>query len=337
MIWIVVTALYATALSVTPSGRFSHNSIIYDGEVWILGGAEKPFGGSSSCANDIMGTIAKGLWKYNPKKDKWSYSDVEFPERRGATLVKNNRHVYLHGGGTDSDISFRSTPTADLWQYRKGRWHDKGPAPPLYCHQSVVTPKGHLYSIGGLDESGLSNKMYKYDSKEWHELKTPFKRGIMGHTATLTDEGIIYVIGGVFGPPTEEENYNADVWSYNTVTDRWNLESGGLKIHGHSACKFSRSRAIGRAVFPEDDIVTVGGFFPTELQKNTNGVQHLGGTVQNVYSWNTNRRTWRYRGTMTKPREFSSAVGFNRNKLFIFGGYHVGNFWDDAEVLQIQE
>lgn len=326
----------SAALSVTPSARFAHNSIIYNNEIWILGGAEKPLGKSQSCADDARGTIANGLWKYNPKRNKWSYEDTEFPPRRGASLVKNNRKVYLHGGGIlDPRKDFRSIPTADLWQYTRGSWKYRGPAPPVYCHQSVITRRGHIYSIGGLNEHGLSDKMYAYDGKTWNVIETPFKRGIMGHTATLTDDNIIYIIGGVFGPPTEPENFNADVWSYSINTGRWNLECGGLRMQGHNACKFSVTRTIGRSVFHEDEIITVGGFYPTSMQKNAEGVEHMGGTVQNIYSWNTSTRLWRYRGTMDRPREYCSTVGFNRDKLFVFGGYHIGNFWDDVEIIAL--
>tara|TARA_X000001036_G_scaffold355051_2_gene336801 strand:+ start:19667 stop:20698 length:1032 start_codon:yes stop_codon:yes gene_type:complete len=324
---------------IQPSGRFSHNSIYHNNKIWILGGSEKPPGYNRTCLEDGNGTIAPGLWKYNPRKNKWKHDKIKPPARRGSTLVKVGRELFLHGGGiVDKEMPLRSIPCADLWKYNKNNnWELLGSAPGLYCHSSVAGPDGKIYSFGGINDRGFNSDLFIYNGKGWRSVKGPFPNGIMGHTSSITEDGLMFIIGGVTGPPNKEENYNADVWTYNIHTEKWNLESGGLRLYGHTACTIPHTKLINEIEYYNEDIIIIGGYFPTFDVTNDEGATHLGGTVQNIYSFNTRKRTWKFLGRLKKPREFHSAITINNDRIFVYGGYHIGSFWEDGEIIQLPD
>ena len=328
-----------TSSLLKPSGRFSHNSIHHKNKILILGGSEKPPGHNRTCLEDGNGTIASGLWKYDPQTNIWKHEEIKPPARRGATLVKLNNELYLHGGGTvDLDNALKSTPCGDLWKYNKyNNWEFLGPAPGLYCHSSISAPNNYIYSFGGINKNGFNSELYIYNGEGWRALPGPFPNGIMGHTASITEDGLMFIIGGVTGPPITEENYNADVWTFNINTEKWNLESGGLKLYGHTACTISHNKIVHGIEYYDEDIIIIGGYFPTCEVINEEGSKHLGGTVQNIYSFNTRKRTWKFIGRLKKPREFHSSVTINNDRIFVYGGYHIGNFWEDGEIIQLPD
>mgnify|MGYP001201841542 CR=1 FL=1 len=327
-----------------PPGRFSHSSIHFKhwkrDEIWIIGGSQKPNFKNRTCAQDANGPIATGHWRYSILDNKWLYQDIPFMPRRGATLVKNNRKVYLHGGGTvDLKNPFRSKPIRDMWEFKHNEWQKveiQGKHPDLYCHQSVIDSRGYVYSMGGLDGVGRNKYLYTFDGKRWSKSRTPFaKTGIIGHTLTLVEDELIYIIGGVLGDVREKKDYNADVWTYNVLTGQWNLECGGIPIQGHCSNKCKKVVTIANLPYCDDDIIVSGGFYPTQDEVNDEGATHLGGTSRNIFSFNTRQKTWRSLGYMSKPREFHTAE-FDKSRLYVFGGYHIGNFWDDGEIIYLE-
>ena len=324
----------------SPNGRFSHSSIFHKQgnkeEIWIIGGAEKPYKKSKSCIEDAAGPISVGQWMYSIPLNKWLYKDTPFRYRRGATLVGNNKNIYLQGGGlVNKDNPFKSIPLCDLWEYKNNKWREiKTNNPDIYCHQSVIDNRGYIYSLGGYNSNGMSQYLYIFNGIRWSRVNSPFKTGIYGHTTTLVDDELIYIIGGVCGDASDKEAYNKDVWTYNIYNGKWNIESGGICIQGHSANKLINVVTIAQLPYCNDDIIFTGGFYPTKNETNDEGATHLGGTSKNIYCYNTRKRVWRMIGNMIKPREFHTSILHN-NRLFIFGGYHIGNFWDDGEIIYL--
>ena len=316
-------------------GRFSHNSIINNNEIWIIGGAEKPLFNNRTCAEDASGPISLGNWKYNLNNNNWRYEYTPFKPRRAATLVNNKDKTYLHGGGiVDINIPFRSIPLSDMWEYDNGIWrkiHTNNPD--IYNHASIITDKGYIYSLGGLDKEGRSKYLYIYDGKIWRKQNTPFSlTGILGHTMNLVDNRLIYVIGGVFGNPTEKDEYNKDVWVYDIINNRWNVECGSMQLQGHCSNVYNKIITFHGQDFNDDEIIVTGGFYPTNDEVNDEGATHLGGTTDGIFLFSTRKKTWKKIGVMDKPREFHSSVIID-NRLFIYGGYHIGNFWNDGEII----
>ena len=332
-----------SGLKGVPPGRFAHNSIINKKEVWILGGSQKPDGYNRTCIQDAGGPIAEGLWKYDINTKKWQFDEIEFTERRGATLVRNTKKIYMHGGGVvDGENSFRSIPLADMWEYKNDKWCEiKTNSPPIYAHQSVIDSKNNIYSLGGLDADGRSGYLHKFNGKEWTKEETPFSEkidefgGLMGHTMTLIENELIYVIGGVFGMPIDKNNYNEEVWVYSINTNKWTIVCGGIPLQGHSASKIERIKILAGLPYCNDDIIISGGYYPTEDEVNDEGATHLGGTSDNIYCFNTRRKTWKSVAQLEKPREFHTSVIRNK-KLYIYGGYHIGYFWDDMEIIELE-
>ena len=365
-------------------------------EIWMLGGIQQPPGINRTCLEDCSGPISNGLWKYNIDENTWCYNNVSFPKRRGSSIVSNNDFIYILGGGiTNTKNPFLSIPLSDMWRYDKSKTDTEGDGhgdsdgdtemqwtqiktnnPDIYLHESVITDDGQIYSLGGFDTNGHSPYLYIFDGKKWsREIAFPFSKnisetstetsngtssgtssGIWGHSMTLVDKRYIYVIGGTCGPPTETTSFNKDVWTYDILTKKWNLECGGIPIYGHRACHVERHLVTNNHLqglqdpdnsveylysdnhisFPNDDIIITGGFYPTKNVKNNEGATHLDGTTKNIYCFNTRSRTWKYMGSMQKPREFHSAIFIN-DVIFVFGGYHIGYFWDNGEVIYLMK
>lgn len=325
-------------LSTLPAGRMFHNCILDKKNIWMLGGIQKPPGLNRTCSEDMRGEISEGLWKYDTLENNWQYEDVEFPKRRGSTMVSNDNFVYVQGGGVANvENPMYSIPFSDMWRYTKKNkmWIQIDTNnPPTYLHESIITKDGYIYSLGGFDANGKSKFLYIFNGQTWSkENASPFmKNGIWGHSMTLVDERYIYIIGGTCGSPTEKKSFNKDVWTYDTETKNWNLECGGIPLYGHTACCVKRKLKIGDIMYNNDDIIITGGYYPTKMVKNDEGAEHLGGTVDNIYGFNTRTRMWKYMGKLVKPREFHSAI-LTDDKLFVFGGYHIGNFWESGEVV----
>lgn len=325
-------------LSTLPAGRMFHNCILDKKKIWMLGGIQKPPGLNRTCSEDMRGEISEGLWKYDTLENNWQYEDVEFPKRRGSTMVSNDNFVYVQGGGVANvENPMYSIPFSDMWRYTKKNkmWIQIDTNnPPTYLHESIITKDGYIYSLGGFDANGKSKFLYIFNGQTWSkENASPFmKNGIWGHSMTLVDERYIYIIGGTCGSPTEKKSFNKDVWTYDTETKNWNLECGGIPLYGHTACCVKRKLKIGDIMYNNDDIIITGGYYPTKMVKNDEGAEHLGGTVDNIYGFNTRTRMWKYMGKLVKPREFHSAI-LTDDKLFVFGGYHIGNFWESGEVV----
>ena len=326
----------------TPPARFSHSSLHYKhwkrDEIWIIGGSQKPNFKNRTCAQDAGGPLSTGHWRYSILDNKWLYQDTPFPPRRGATLVKNSRHVYLHGGGqVHPKNAFLSEPLNDLWEFKRNEWTKvDGKHPGLYAHDSIMDSNGHIYSMGGLDKNGRNKFLHIFNGKKWSKTRTPFaKTGILGATITLIEDELIYIIGGVLGDVRNPEDYNNDVWTYNIHTGQWNLECGGLPLQGHCANICHKTVTIANLPYCDDDIIISGGFYPTQDEVNDEGATHLGGTTNRLFCFNTRKKSWRQLGIMDKPREYHTAV-FEHNRLFVFGGYHIGNFWDDGEIVYLE-
>ena len=103
---IILSLLYTTTIAnnimgllTYPSARMFHNVIKQGDTLWMLGGLEKPNKINRTCADDLNGNIAEGIWKYNTKSKIWNHEDIGFPKRKGSTMVAKNNYIYVHGGG----------------------------------------------------------------------------------------------------------------------------------------------------------------------------------------------------------------------------------------------
>ncbi len=327
-----------SGLTTKPAGRMFHNCVLDKKTVWMLGGIQKPPGTNRTCLEDSSGEICEGMWKYDTQKNSWLHEEIGFPKRRGSSMVSNDNFIYVQGGGVANvENPIYSVPFSDMWRYTKknGMWMEiKTNNPDIYLHQSIINARGHIYSLGGFDSAGKSKFLYIFNGETWiKENASPFmKNGIWGHSMTIVDDRYIYIIGGTCGNPTDKSSFNKDVWTYDTETKKWNLECGGIPLYGHTSCQVRRKLKIGDVLYSNDDIIITGGYYPTKMIKNQEGAEHLGGTVDNIYGFNTRTRMWKYMGKLVRPREFHSAILCD-DKLFVFGGYHVGNFWESGEVV----
>ena len=84
-------------------------------------------------------------------------------------------------------------------------------------------------------------------------------------------------------------------------------------------------------VYADDSLIITGGFYPSVEETNDEGATHIGGTRYQVIDYNIRSMTFNILSTMSVPREFHSSHIVD-NKLFTWGGYHIGNFWEFLEI-----
>ena len=329
---IILSLFYTTTIAnnimgllTYPSARMFHNVIKQGDTLWMLGGLEKPDKINRTCADDLNGNIADGIWKYNTKSKIWNHEDIGFPKRKGSTMVANNNYIYVHGGGiSNKQNPIYTIPYGDTWRYnfKKRIWEEIGANNPyIYIHQSVITEEGYIYSLGGFDKMGKSIYMYIFNGNKWEkEIAKPFANtGIWGHTMTLISNRYIYVIGGVLGSPTEKNDFNKNVWIYDILTKTWQLHCEYKPLYGHGVCKF------------KNNFIITGGFYPTEYVINNEGSEHLDGTLDNIDILNLKTKKYKTIGKLKEPKEFHSSILCN-NTINIFGGYHIGYFQNDEYI-----
>lgn len=334
--------------STLPPGRIYHTSVLKNNKIWILGGIEKPNTDSvRTCEQDASGKLADGLWKYDIETNSWDYEDTPFPGKRGSNaLINKAGDVYVFGGGiTDPRRPHYSIPVPEMWKYSNNKWAQiKIDSPPIYGQSSVINKKGHIYSLGGLNKNGRSSYLYVFDGKKWIREDTPFSLiklkdgkpgGIMGHTMTFIDKRYIYVIGGVVGFPTEKEDYNSDVWSYDTYRKKWKLLCGGVRTFGHSACLKEDTVISDGLKVKDDEILVLGGFYPSNMVTNSEGAKHMDGTKNTILAFNIRTNSWKHKGNLENSREFHTSELVDNSRIFIFGGYHIGEFWKKGEIIYI--
>tara|TARA_X000001036_G_scaffold341316_1_gene320687 strand:- start:471 stop:1517 length:1047 start_codon:yes stop_codon:yes gene_type:complete len=338
---------FITAITI-PNGRIYHTSVLKKNKVWIIGGLEKPLSDNiRTCEEDATGKLAEGLWKYDIVNNTWEFEVTPFVGKRGSNaLINKEGEVFVFGGGTtDPKSPHYSIPVPEMWKFSNDAWSEiKTNSPPIYGHTSAINNEGHIYSLGGFHKNGRSSYLYVFDGKKWRREDTPFTLvdsnngktgGLVGHTMTFIDKRYIYVIGGVIGFPTDKEGYNSDVWSYDTYRNKWKLLCGGVRTFGHSAC-FKESTILSDSLKVKDDeIYIIGGFYPTEMKTTPEGAKHLDGTKSSILSFNIRTNSWKHKGHLKNPREFHTSVLCDNTRVFVFGGYHIGEFWERGEIVYI--
>jgi N-acetylneuraminic acid mutarotase len=230
-----------TELSNLPIPLHRHASVLYNGDLYVIGGRE-----TSNITTNLMYKYSNGLWQldhetmvikrdnfgccvYNntiyafggfngslldtiEKYDGSSWiqigtTNLSTVRSRTSAVVYNN-NIYILGGITNSG----RTNTVDIYNAATDAI-TSGPIMPysVEFHASVVY-NNDIYVIGG-NSGTITSSVIKYDGTSWSSvasLNTPR----YGHTAVVVN-GSIYVFGGNTGTQTVNtiEKYDGTVWT----------------------------------------------------------------------------------------------------------------------------
>ncbi|WP_273568785.1 Kelch repeat-containing protein [Maribacter halichondriae] len=190
-------ASWSKATSAAPfSARTNHASVVFDGKIWVLGGAGLGF------PDDVSWHSSDGI--------NWTevLSEAPFLKRFGHSATVFDNKIWVIGG-KDSN-----TRKNDVWYSSDGlNWTEVTPAAPFsgrYNHTTTVFDN-KLWVIGGREyaNTDLKNDVwYSSDGLNWIEAtsSTPFSKR-WGHSSTVFDHNFL-VIGGV-----DQYAPNNDVWA----------------------------------------------------------------------------------------------------------------------------
>ena len=224
----IATETLSTVSTSGPTARSSCKSVIVDGSIYIIGGA------------DESGNLDE-LWAYNITLDTWTEltgSSVGF--YRGCCAVHNDGMIYVYGGMVSSIVN-----TASLQSYNisSDTWTALTAAPEAFSFSVMGVISGVLYVYGGRKSSGGGRESYPYktfmaytiSSDSWKLLADgphatspysyPKQYGPFGLESATANayNGAIYVFGGYEGPTfyvigdvvtNLDDGYIDEMWSY---------------------------------------------------------------------------------------------------------------------------
>ena len=99
--------------------------------------------------------------------------------------------------------------------------------------------------------------------------------------------------------------------------------------------KFKKMQGHSITVY-KNKIIVSGGFYPKSQKyiKRHNNSTHFDGTLSNIYEIDIYKKSYKIINTLKNPREFHTSNIYN-NKLVIWVGYHIGNFYNDFEIFNL--
>lgn len=197
--------------------RAYHASIVYDGEIWVMGGSNPEF------RNDVWSSPDGISWT---RRDPFIDDDFDlkhWDRRRGHQAVVSvdeldgSEKMWVLGGFSATGTGFQN----DVWNSVDGvEWTEiEQPDPPgpiwtaRYFH-AAVSHEGKIWVMGGVSGAGYQNDVwFSGDGLNWTASSAPWVKRA-GHAATTFLDPFdtiekIWVLGGHDSPGT----YLNDVWS----------------------------------------------------------------------------------------------------------------------------
>ena len=171
-----------TTLPTLPEKRSSHDAVIVDNKLYILGGW------------NLNGSTEWGRWPTTgfvmdlDKPDAWrTINDIPF-RRRAVAVAGDRDKLYVLGGIERSgDMSQR----VDVYDLASKKWNVGPELPSNGFGMSAFTIDGRLYA------SGMNGDVYRLakDGKSWETLATLQHKRIFHRLLPLTPREIVFIAG----------------------------------------------------------------------------------------------------------------------------------------------
>jgi len=244
------------------------------------------------------GGILNSAELYDPATGLWSATgSMRTGRAYYATALLPNGSVLVAGGCTNENCS-TGTPTAEIYNPKKGLWQSAGRMSTLrYFFAATALPDGNILVEGGCNKGNCGTvaktaELFNPTTRSW-ALTGSLKTGRDYHTATLLGDGRVLVAGGY-----TVQGASNSVEIYDSLTGTW-LPAAGMNYGRalHSATGLSDGRAIVAG--------GLAGFLPSDLTE--------------IYDPVTNM--WSVTGNLNAKRAGQKAVLLPNGMPLVTGGY----------------
>lgn len=232
------------------------------------------------------------------------------PARYGHSMVALNGTVYVFGGMVSGQYGLISAPNwepvNDLWRWDDGNdWEllNPTPAPPARVYHTAVASRGKMYVFFGLGQGGTAlSDVWSYDptTNSWQQ-ETPAggdqPAARYHHSTTATNDGPIYVFGGVGSDGFVIDDYH--IWKYDPSARTWEKKKAAPVVY------YGQSMATSAT----GEVYMFGGFGASTSSNET-------------WSYSPEQDEWEKlspAGTLPPPKAFYGAA-FLGDYWWIFGG-----------------
>jgi len=296
-------------LAKPPKPRFKHSAVVYNNQLFIIGGQES----DTSRFNDVH--------RFSPSTKKFRLLKVRGPSSRFSrhtSVIIGDRVINF--GGYDGisqyfDLSF-FYPETSLWEFPVSV---SGDIPESRVNHAACALGKSMYLWGGnkRDEDGryrTFEDFYRFDTENftWEKIQArgDFPTSRSGHCLVSIKNKIYLFGGGIWTPMGWIKKYNT-VHLYDTETNEWSLP----KVHGDKvdASTFAIPFTIGSFLF-----IYGGGSLSQQCVLDT------------LYVLDTISFTWTKLKIYPKsdlsdfPGRDMGTASILENDIWVFGGYAGG-------------
>jgi DNA-binding CsgD family transcriptional regulator/N-acetylneuraminic acid mutarotase len=183
------------------------------------------------------------------------------------------------------------------------RWRTRAQMPTPRTGLAVVAHQGFIYSIGGVNEDGASNRLEVYDpdADAWTALSP--KPTAVGLIAGVSLGGKIYVPGGFDADMQPQSLFEV----YDPAQDTWQTAAPLPRALG----------AYGLAALDGQIYLFGGG--------------DGGGFVDSVYRYDPEQDAWTEGAPLERPRGFLAAAALD-DRIYVVGGFDGERELNDCDV-----
>ncbi len=203
---------------------------------------------------DQNGEYKTDIWEYDPEERKWGQFAKEFTGegRTGAVAFSIGQYAYIGlGRGTKNDAVLPDFYIFDpqkiissVLEFNQPKESQRFPGNIMDGATTIVTDD-YVYIVGGLTESGYSNKLYRVSREnettvdiKWKELSNLPTQG-RAFGAGFSINGIVY-----YGTGEDADQTLSDFYKYNPYQGEW-IRCADFKNENLST---GITRAVGFAI-----------------------------------------------------------------------------------------
>ncbi|CAJ1328028.1 unnamed protein product [Effrenium voratum] len=297
--------LKVATMSVQPSARTFHKTVVHEGTMYILGG----FDGRR--LNDMYRIVLRT----KPELQRCQKQLADQASSSPPVPVGSSRPDALSGAVGDAQDAAQTLMPEDLWCWTRIDGQQGQVYTPRTGH-AVVVWNHCFYLMGGTDENARQNDIYRFDvrNKVWACVKPvagdpPSARS--GSKAVVCRDSIFF-----FGGYTKKDgDYFNDLFEFNIPSAHWTRIDSGQK---------PSVRTDHSCVVYEASLYIFGGF---------DGRTRF----QDLHQFNTEDRDWfqvSETDNMPVGRFGHSAVVY-QSSMFVFGGWDGHDTLDDLYEFSI--